>query len=144
MRLGRVLVCLGCVRVCVCVAVWVCLSVFGCVWGAFGFVWGVFGCVWGVLGCVWGAFGCVWGAPGQQKTRIVLLRAIWHLKLASARLDSVGVLMKCLGGVVTGYVCGRVWACVGVTTLANHLGYVFATPAEVEVTEILGDFMAVT
>ena len=76
----------------------------------------------------------------------MLPRAIWHVKLASARLDSVGVpvLMKCLGGVVTGYVCGRVWACVGVTTLANHLGYVFATPAEVEVTEILGDFMAVT
>ena len=61
----------------------------------------------GVSGARLGVSG---GLQDNKKLRFVLLRAIWHLKLASARLDSVGVLMKCLGGVVTGYVYGRVWA----------------------------------
>ena len=89
-RLGRVLVCLGCVRVSE--RVWVCL----------GRVWVCLGRLWVCLGVSGARLGVSRGAPGQQKTRIVPLRAIWHLKLASARLDSVGVLMKCLGGVVTG------------------------------------------
>ena len=91
---------------------------FGCVWGAFGSAaaqdqkstnrasscnlaretcqgasGGCLG-VWGVFGYGWGAFGCVWGCPGGKKARIVLPRAIWHVKLARVRL-------------------GRVWVCLG-------------------------------